>query len=126
MAGRSLSDKFIPYALRKKAIEREYYKKGKDFAEVMALAVINAMKSSSSVELGKFGEMTTAIESENGHIVKIIRFRPNEAFQKRISRRHKDLIKRAVNAKIRMRMIGIIAAHDGDAGLLDPVAVVEE
>ncbi|MBP5705754.1 MAG: hypothetical protein J6W76_00600, partial [Spirochaetales bacterium] len=109
MAGKSLSDKFIQYALRRKAMERGYFKKDKDFAEVMSLAVINALKSSSAVDMSKFGVMTTALESDCGKVVKKIKFIPNEAFQKRISRRHKDLIKKAVNAKIRMRMAGIIA-----------------
>ena len=66
MAGKSLSDKFIPYALRSKSIERGYYNKNKDFAEVMGLAVINALKSSNAVEMSKFGEMTTALESGLG------------------------------------------------------------
>ncbi|MBR6061877.1 MAG: LysM peptidoglycan-binding domain-containing protein [Spirochaetales bacterium] len=110
MAGKSLSDKFIPFALRSKSIERGYYNKNKDFAEVMGLAVINALKSSNAVEMSKFGEMTTALESENGHTVRKIRFRPNEAFQKRISRRHKDRIRRAVIAKFRLRMAAAVAA----------------
>ena len=86
MAEKSLSDKFLKYALKNKILTKKDYKKGKDLEDIISNSISFVLKKETTQELAKFGTLKKQNKFIDGRNIKTVEFFVNDNFKKKLGK----------------------------------------